>query len=242
MVTSYQTVAGTNAYAPLDQSAYFDRQNLTNVSLAVANVSDDWTGTNVGGTETTWHWIGSAQTSTTTAFNANRLTITGAGSFSYDLTTTAAFVEPTSVTTLYGPGSAANYECEFSIDQPASYTLNGQLMQYSLIQISSLSELIFRQRNFGVTPVDASSTGALAPGHYYVQVNASFGPPSGLTNGLHHESGGGGFDLISITVQVPEPGAVILSLFGISAVIGRVRWRHRMIRDRDGADQLPAMG
>src|SRR5438876_3559599 len=111
-VTSYQTIALTNAYAPLDQSAYFDRKVLTNVSPAVADVSDDWTGTNIGGSTATWHWVGSAHTSSITTFSANSLTITGAGSFSYDLTTTAAFVEPTSVTTLYGPGSAANYECE----------------------------------------------------------------------------------------------------------------------------------
>src|SRR5437867_11105752 len=112
-VSSFQTVALTNAYAPLDQSAYFDKQTITNISPAIANVSDDWTGTNVGGTATTWHWVGSAQNAITTSFSSSALTITGAGSFSYALTTTANFVDPTQVSSVYAPGSVADYRCFF---------------------------------------------------------------------------------------------------------------------------------
>src|SRR5438045_2125543 len=72
-VTSYTTAAGTNAYAPLSQDQYFDQKTLTNVSPAVADVSDDWTGTNIGGSTSTWHWIGSTQTSSVTTFTANTL-------------------------------------------------------------------------------------------------------------------------------------------------------------------------
>ena len=70
-----------------------------------------------------------------------------------------------------------------------------------------------------------NATGVLGAGQYYIQVNAGFSP--GLPNGVNHSAESGGFDLISITVQVPEPATVFLSLFGSAIVIGRVRSRCR---------------
>src|SRR4051812_7111369 len=76
-VSSYRTVAGTNAYAPLSQAMYFDKKTLNNTSPAVVDVADDWTGTNDGGSTNTWQWVGSAHVSTTTSFSSNNLTIMG---------------------------------------------------------------------------------------------------------------------------------------------------------------------
>src|SRR5437868_5900688 len=78
-VTSYTTTAEQNAYAPFSQAQYFDKRTLTNTSPAVVDVSDNWTGTNVGGTTSTWHWVGASHIETTTAFAATSLTVTGAG-------------------------------------------------------------------------------------------------------------------------------------------------------------------
>src|SRR5262245_22068103 len=90
-VSSYGASALTNAYAPLDRSAYFNEQDANNISPALADVSADWTGTNIAGATTTWHWAGSAHAVSTTTFDGKSLSLTGAGSFSYDLTTTAGF-------------------------------------------------------------------------------------------------------------------------------------------------------
>src|SRR5690242_9098083 len=78
-VTSFTTTAETNAYAPFSKAQYYDEQPLANVSPAVADVSADWTGTNVGGTTPTWHWVGASHTESSTSFDANVLTVTGAG-------------------------------------------------------------------------------------------------------------------------------------------------------------------
>src|SRR5213595_148401 len=99
-VSSFDTQAQTNAYAPLDRSQYFATDDKPNTSPATANVSADWTGTNIGGSTTTWEMITSAYANTTTNMTPISLSITGAGSFSYTINTTTGFVEPTSVTTL----------------------------------------------------------------------------------------------------------------------------------------------
>src|SRR4051794_38611416 len=97
-VTSYQTVALTNAFAPLSQDQYFSQQTLANVSPAHAEVSGDWTGTNAGGSTPTWHWTGSAQITSSTAFDGSSLSVTGSGSFGHELTTTTEFIDPRSGT------------------------------------------------------------------------------------------------------------------------------------------------
>src|SRR4051794_28559744 len=113
-VTSFTTTAETNAYAPFSKAQYFDQKTLTNVSPAVANVADDWTGTNVGGSTNTWHWIGGSHLESTTTFDATSLNVTAAGSFSYDMTTSSDFVDPIHSGGVFTPGGAADYECYFA--------------------------------------------------------------------------------------------------------------------------------
>src|SRR5206468_3442671 len=86
-VTKYFTEAETNAWT-FGPPQYFDDQQLTNVSPAVIDVHDDWTGTNLGGSTPTWHWIASVRANTVTTSTSDRFTATGAGSFSIDRTTT----------------------------------------------------------------------------------------------------------------------------------------------------------
>src|SRR5205823_3992103 len=116
---------------------YFDKQTLTNTSPAVVDVSDDWTGTNVGGATTTWHWVGASHAETTTTFDATNLAVAGAGSFSYELTTTSGFVDPTSTGTVYGPGGAADYQCYFTLNTPATYRATGQIVGFGVAFLSS---------------------------------------------------------------------------------------------------------
>src|SRR5438552_14783221 len=138
-VSSYDTQAQANAYAPLSQASYYDTHDLPNMSPATAAVSDDWSGTNAGGSTNTWRMVAAAHIGTTTNANASNLTITGSGSFSYEITTVAGFVDPSRTTTLYGPGAAGAYECDFSIDAPATYAIAAKLNQYSVIQFGSVS-------------------------------------------------------------------------------------------------------
>jgi len=107
-VTSYQTLAGANAWAPLGGTQYVDQERAENVSPASVSAAGDWTGTNAGGTTPTWQFVGSAQAVSTTTFDANSLTVTSAGSFAYEITTSPGFVDPRSVSIL-SPGAGANY-------------------------------------------------------------------------------------------------------------------------------------
>src|SRR5438093_1290327 len=84
-VSSYDTQAQANAYAPLDRSAYFATDDKPNISPASANVAADWAGTNIGGSTNTWEMITSAHINGTTVATANSLLITGAGSFGYTI-------------------------------------------------------------------------------------------------------------------------------------------------------------
>ena len=224
-VTSYQTIALTNAYAPLDQSAYFDRQALTNTSPAVADVSDDWMGTNIGGTEPTWHWIGSAHTSTMTSLSANSLTISGTGSFSYDLTTTTGFVDPTQVTTVYGPAGGAGYESFFEINAPATYSVSVQLDQLSSITLASFENGIFFQRsNPSSLPVFVNLNGMIPLGHYDLRVGTGLGAPN-LPNGINHYVASGSFSDFTFSVQLPEPGSLVVTV--VSITVARTSRRRR---------------
>src|SRR4051794_33997995 len=72
-VSSFDTQAEANAYAPLDQSAYFSTDDKPNVSPAIADVSADWMGTNVGGSTSTWEMLASSHISTSTTATANAL-------------------------------------------------------------------------------------------------------------------------------------------------------------------------
>src|SRR5262249_36889259 len=77
-----RTQAQTNAYAPSSQGPYFAEQVLENASPAHAQIFADWMGSNAGGATNTWHWVGTADATSQTDFDANSLTITGAQSFS----------------------------------------------------------------------------------------------------------------------------------------------------------------
>src|SRR5689334_9330281 len=146
VVTSYQTVALTNAYAPLSQDQYFAQQTLANVSPDTANVSGDWMGPNAGGSTPTWHWVGMSQATSTTAFDANSLTVTAAGSFAYQLDTTADFIDPSS-NTIYTPSGAANYDDFFNLDTPSSYSIVAQLNMQGRVRLSSFEGLVVFDRS-----------------------------------------------------------------------------------------------
>jgi hypothetical protein len=136
-VTSFTTTAGQNAYAPFSQAQYFDKKTLANASPATVDVSDDWTGTNVGGTTTTWHWVGASHIQTSTSFDTTSLTVTGAGSFSYDMTTTNDFVDPIRSGGVYTPAAGADYQCYFTLDVPATYRATGRIAGFGIAFLSS---------------------------------------------------------------------------------------------------------
>ena len=216
-VTSYRTLAQVNGYAPTSQTQFFEQQTLTNVSPANAQVSGDWMGPNAGGSTPTWHYVGSAQTTSTTAFDADSLTITAAGSFAYVVDTTADFVDPSS-TSIYGPGAAANYRGFFETDTLATYGASVQLNQHSGISLGSFEAgFIFNHFNAGEVPVLFQLTGIIPPGHYQILVTSGVGAPN-LPNGINHILRGGSFENTLFTVQVPEPNAlgVVIATTGIT--------------------------
>lgn len=220
-VTSYQTVAGTNAFAPLSQAEYFQQQILTNVSPAVADVAGDWTGTNVGGTETTWHWIGAAHASTTTAFDCSSLTITADASFSWDISTTADFYDPGRVLSLYEPGSGANEQCHFSLDGPATYNLSVQLNRLSSVSLRSSAGQIVSRLNTGTGPVIVTSDGTLPAGDYQITIGTGLAG-LGFIQGANHEVESGSFSDFMFSVQVPEPINAAIGPFVALLLLQRV--------------------
>ena len=214
-VTSYQTVALTNAYAPLSQAQYFERQALTNVSPAVAEVSGDWMGTNAGGSTITWHWVGSAQAATSTQFDTANLTVTGSGSFAHELTTTAEFVDPRS-STIYAPSSAALYECTFTLDEAASYAIVAQLNQWSQVRLNtSLGTDVFNYTNVTPNPTPVDLSGMIGAGQYRMLVATGVGAPN-FPNGANHYARSGSFENLMFIVEVPEPSSFVNAI----AIIG----------------------
>ena len=194
------------------------------MSPATADVSDDWSGTNAGGSTNTWRMVAAAHIGTTTNANASNLTITGSGSFSYEITTVAGFVDPSRTTTLYGPGAAGAYECDFSIDAPATYAIAAKLNQYSVIQFGSVSsgDIVY-QFNFGATPHPFSFSGNIQPGQYFVRANAGLGGPTPLNDGINDVTRSGSFDNFSFSVLVPEPSNALLSSWAAWLVMHRRR-------------------
>jgi hypothetical protein len=221
-VTSYQTVAETNGYAPSLQGPYFAQQTLENLSPALAEVSGDWTGPNADGTPDTWHFVGTSQASSTTAFDANSYTVTAAGSFVYELNTSADFVDPRP--SVFSPGGAANYRGFFAIDTAARYVLSIRLNQYSGVSLGSFeSGFIFNQFNSSANPVMVQFTGTIAAAHYQILATTGTGPAN-LPNGINHESASGSFEDLTFVVQVPEPTAFTV---GVTIVLGLMRMRTR---------------
>ena len=223
-VSSFDTQAEANAYAPLDKSAYFATDDKPNASPAVGDVSADWLGTNLGGSTTTWEMVAAAQINTVTTTTGQNLTITGAGSFSYDLTTTTGFIDPTSQTVLYAPEAAADYQCYFSLDTPASYNFSALLGGYSALDFFSVStgSIIFSRVKFGGAPSSVATSGTVGPGDYGVGVTANFGPPD-LPPGVNDSAATGSFSGFSFSVVVPEPRFVALATALAAAGARRAR-------------------
>jgi hypothetical protein len=227
-VTSYSTVALTNAWAPVGGTLYFEREELLNVSPAFAQTSGDWMGRNAGGSTNTWHYVGSAQVTSTTTFDANSLIVTAAGSFGYDITTTADFRDPRSAS-VFTPGATANYEGFFTTDVPVTYSISVELQQWGKVFFGSFATgFIFNEVNPSTTPRLVQRSGTVAPGQYQLGASAGLGAPN-LSNGVNHYMASGSFANLTFTVQVPEPNS-----FGsvITMVLMTLRRRTRCVGAR----------
>jgi hypothetical protein len=218
-VSSFNTGAQTNAYAPLDRSAYFATDEKPNLSPAAVDVSADWAGTNIGGATSTWHWISSCHSNSVTSIQSNRITVTAEGSFNYDLATTSDFVDPTQHAALYSPLASSGYACYFSIDTAAAYSLSSQLSGNSAVQLFSVVDGSFfvNQVHGAGPPLSVTSAGVLPAGQYGFSLTANLAAPN-LPNGANHIEGNGSFTNLNFFVQVPEPmsQAVILLVIGLS--------------------------
>jgi hypothetical protein len=216
-VTSYSTTALTNGFAPSLQGPYLAQQTLENLTPALADVAGDWTGPNEDGTPNTWHWVGSSQASSTTTFDVNSYTVTAAGSFEYELDTTADFVDPASIS-VYSPGAGANYNGLFNTDVPVAYSIIGLLNEQARVRLNTLSgEVIFEQSNPTSVPAPVNLVGTIPAGQYRVLFTTGLGLGN-LSNGIHHKEASGSFEDVIFTVQVPEPrtfGAGIAMVLGL---------------------------
>ena len=207
-VTSYRTTAHTNAFAPVGGSQYISDETLNNISPAEASVFGDWTGPNAGGMTDTWHWVGSAETHIVTSFNDSILSITGFGSFAHQLTTTSDFVDPRSAG-VFTPGSAADYRCTVTVDVPTFYTISVELGQFGRISLTSpQTGFIFDETNFDSTPRVVQLSGTLPSGSFAMRANTSIGAPN-FANGVNDYLRSGGFEDLSFTLQIPEPGSAL---------------------------------
>ena len=223
----HRTLAETNAYAPLSQDQYYQEQRLINVTPAAADAVGDWTGTNVGGSVDTWHWVGHAHLETSTSATSTVLSISGAGSFVFDLTTFPGFIAPNNQATVFVPGCAADYTCSFTIDSPTNYSASALLGQFALFRLSSTQNgTIFSQSNGTSTAVPVSFSGTLPAGDYSFRANTSL-----AINAIGTTHQQGSLSNFNLAVGVPEPtggatGAII-------ATMGIVRARRR-VRPRSG--------
>jgi hypothetical protein len=170
--------------------------------------------------------VASASATSTTGLTGSTLTITDAGSFTYNLTTTSDFVDPTQVATLYAPGAGGDYQCYFSVDAPAAYDLTMRLDGFSLVQFFSVSTgtLIYSRVKSGGLPIIVSTSGTIPVGDYGVRVNASFGPPI-LPPGVNQSSGSGSFSNFTFSVSVPEPCRILFVLGLVTLLGARIQTR-----------------
>jgi hypothetical protein len=214
-VTSYQTIAGANGFAPSLQGPYLAQETLENISPALAQVSGDWTGPNADGTPDTWHFIGTSQASSTTTFDADSYTVTAAGSFAYQIDTAATFVDPRP--TVFTPGAGANYEGHFTVDLPAAYSITATLNRLGRVRLSSASGFVFNQINGTSIPQFVNLSGTIPAGEYLLLFGAGLGAPN-FPNGVNHFEVNGGFENVTFAVQVPEPAAVssVILIFAAS--------------------------
>ena len=206
-VTSYETLAETNGFAPSLSGPYFAQQILTNVTPALAEVSGDWMGPNADGTPATWHFVGTSRARSTTTIDANSYTITAAGSFDYELNTTADFVDPQP--SVFAPTGAASYDGHFTVDLPVSYSVNGVLNQWGRVRLAAVGggTVVFDQANATDKPMVIDLTGTIPPGQYRFLVATGLSAP-GFPNGINHFGASGSYEDIRFNVQVPEPSAL----------------------------------
>jgi hypothetical protein len=201
----------------VSQAQYYAQQTLTNVSPALAEVSGDWMGPNAGGSTTTWHYVGSASGMSSTEFNANSLTITGAGSFLYRVDTTAEFVDPSS-SAIFPPGAVGSYNGFFNTDVPTTYIMMALLSQWGRVRLNSLDgSVVFDQTNVTTVPLAVNLSGSLPAGQYRVLITA--GLATQLPNGVNHYIASGGYEDVTFTVQIPEPRAHVgfVSIMGFTS-------------------------
>jgi hypothetical protein len=230
-VSSYHTEAQANGYAPLDQSAYYVDDNHPNASPATGDVSGNWTGTNAGGGVPTWNMVATANINTATTAIESSLTITAAGSFSYEMKTFAGFLDPSRSTTLYVPGAAADYESQFIIDSPGRYSMSVILNRFSIVHLSSFTNGdIVNENNFGSIPRSLSFAGILQPGQYSLQADAGNAGPIPLNDGVNDITRSGSFTGFSFSVQVPEPAGILVFTVGYGVSRRRSRLHPRQKR------------
>jgi hypothetical protein len=219
VVTSYETVALTNGYAP-SFNQYYSEQIVTNLSPAVADVSGDWTGPNVDGTPNTWHFVGSSRATSTTTITPDTYSFQAAGSYAYELNTNAAFVNPAG--TVLTASGAATYRGIFESDAPLSYTLTADLIKgcrVSLIRVNF--GIVFNEGNFTTTPRTLSLAGTLPAGRYQIFGATGLSAPN-LTDGVHHFATSGNFENLLFSARIPEPGALGLAVaLGIAFALKR---------------------
>jgi hypothetical protein len=182
-LSSYDTQVQANAYAPPDQSAYYSDNSKHNTSPASGDINADWSGTNVGGSDTTWHMTALVNANSTTTTTPNSLAIAGAGSFAYEITTTAGFSEPLKHATLFTPGANCGVGSVFTIDQPATYSISVLLNGDSSVSLASFSDgFLLNQGHIGSLPKLVTMEGVLSSGKYQVGVTANTGRRKGDTH------------------------------------------------------------
>ena len=224
VVTSYRTVAQTNGYAPVSQAQYFAEQRLENVSPAVAEVSGDWTGPNADGTPDTWHFRGTSRATSTTTVTADGYTVEASASFAFQLDTTAAFIDPASVS-IFAPGATSNYNGFFDTDVPLVYSITAQLNQRGRVRLNQIGgPEIFDENNLNLVPRLLNLAGIIPSGRYQFLATTGFGVPN-LPNGINHRAANGGLESLIFTVRVPEPRLLGFAAPVVAMIPRRQRWR-----------------
>lgn len=204
-VSDYRATASTNAFAPLDRSQYFDEDIIDNISPSIANASGDWTGTNVGGSAQTWHWIGIAKTDVLLNLSPMSLFVSGSGQFSHTIGTTPDFVGPSSQVITYAPSSNSAYVMQFTTEEEGSFSIDATLSRWTYVTLYSHTSQndVYSKVNTSISPFVVDTSGVLPIGTYTLEIATNFG---GTTNqGASNRTDTGSFTNFLFTVQVPEP-------------------------------------